>query len=488
MMDLALASGSIGMLQIAFSLFTAILLVAAVLLWKIRRAVGEAAHVTCSLLARDNLIVLPASSPEECSATRKLTMSEPRPFALAVAFALVEGWGFYREGFLMSFTRTDAMQKCKIACVSALKARINKNLEAGDGQLHKRLGFDWADFKGRHDMRREGLHDLVLEVVQAVIRALLQLPPSLDMMKIRDISANAHDLEDALAAGPIKVVLAFLGLRPFLPPSSKLRIGQEYLRDYIESGDWSEDCFCADVIAAGKANGVDARGCLAELLTGGSYNTANVLQVLVWIAVHGKEVVQEDGQNRTVLQELKDSFRACEKLTDLQLINPHVPVAGEASAARDKLHSWMHYAFLNFPNLRYVLRSDPATGEPQFVDISALNKSRTGLTPVEVSAALQDDGSTFAHGRFGCPGQSLARAALLLASRFLFSPDSPVHLGHVTRGHLDVGHGGLVSKLNVEWNSDDIPRSASCTSDVGKMASKVSGSGSVRNLDIVSGA
>merc|ERR1712113_891014 len=97
------------------------------------------------------------------------------------------------------------------------------------------------------------------------------------------------------------------------------------------------------------------------------------------------------------------------ELTDQQLINPHMLVATKAEAARTKLHSWMHWTLLNFPNLGHVLRSDHFTGEVKLLNIPRMNKFRASLAPEDVIRSGNDDGSSFSMGRYACPGQSLAR-------------------------------------------------------------------------------
>merc|ERR1712217_870903 len=91
-----------------------------------------------------------------------------------------------------------------------------------------------------------------------------------------------------------------------------------------------------------------------------------------------------------------------------------------------------------------------------------------------------DDGSTFSIGRFACPGQTLARTALLLAARYLFAKDSPVHLGRQAEGFCEVVHVGSINHLDVTWTSDGIPRSDSCSSLAESVPTPLAGTGILR--------
>jgi len=394
------------------------------------------------------------SAPTALQRAKKLVASGERPLMEGLATQLLMGMGMYREGLLISARRTAEMQRVKTAVIAASKKRINAKL--GARMDFGTIGFDFDAFAEQHTIcgradrkvHVEGLQLLILSVSQHTICHLLDLPGHLDMMKVREMSSTANEqlVESISRVGKWGVLMHLLGLRPLLPPESRLLAAQEYLRDFVYAENWSAESWSADVIAAGRKEGVDAHGVLAELMTGASYNTANVVQVLIWLALHGNDP--------NLLSSLKTAILEAETLTDAEFVDYHGRTGAErARQGRAVVHEKVHWLLRNHPNLVQILRADAKTGAPVLVKLTDMNAE-----DATEHVSHSDTSFTFSSGKFGCPGKTIATTTMLLVLRMLFSHKLGHELVNHPNGHMTADYtGDVVPHLDVKWDEDSVP-------------------------------
>lgn len=187
-----------------------------------------------------------------------------RPIAEAIGFRLLMG-NFYQRGFLLDYVRTKSMQSVKLNAIVAQKKIVDAHL--GGNITQKSIPI--ALFKDL--TQKKNLYDGVGDLVRYIVKDLLNLPESLDLKVISAISGkdNLDSFFNHLRhQRPIFTIYAYLTGNYTAAKGTKGYAAQKHLREFICSGNWDPDCYCADVISAGEKQGIDARGVLAELITG----------------------------------------------------------------------------------------------------------------------------------------------------------------------------------------------------------------------------
>lgn len=356
--------------------------------------------------------------------------------------------GFPPQGMVTGYGRSEATQKAKARLVRNLNARVESSLRDAGNQIS---ALDWSVAQRNHTDPSTGLTDLIVDVSHAALKKMLKLPVDLDLRKLRDLlvvtNEVTNDADDAKY-----MILGLVGLQNMAAPKSNLREAQVYLKELLAFTEWDGNSFIGDCMAAGKACGC-GKALLAEMLAGASYNPSNMVSIIVWLAVHGDPIKTECGQHE-LWDELRKACADCEDLSDYDVVYDRMPASQKAAEGRKVLHTWVTWVLLNFPSFQCVPRADLDTGKLAIVDIGETNKLMNWNTDYEDIAETSGSAS-FGRGRFACPGQSLARATMILTLRALFSPTSPVR--RHAHGSMKTSYGGPLTELHVTWTDDSIP-------------------------------
>ena len=325
------------------------------------------------------------------------------------------------------------MQQLKMEIIEAQKERINKHL---NGKIHEQLDFNIRPYiEGNEPL---GMNLFVKQLVSTIIHKILDLPTALDFSIVSNVSSLREELLPCLGhpLGKLNCILVGLKLKEsILPKDSQLLIAQRYVHDFVNSNNWSDDSYCADVIEAGKKHKIDARGCLAELMVGMSYNIANVFSTLAWRILKDK--------NSELFIEIKKAIEDRQHMTDKEFVTD----------MQSRALYWINWTINNYSNLNLLLRIAD-NGEIFAVDLKSINDEHPDL----------HHSASFSMGRFACPGQYLARTTMLLSLKYMLSPivfenkiyqfySSPA--GTITTKYNDFFHA-----LIVEWTDDTLPLQA----------------------------
>ena len=359
----------------------------------------------------------------------ELLKKKNRPWVCTFLFRLMLGLGFYKHGFILDYGRREGMQKLKNSVVEAQIKRIDRNL---GGKLHERLEFNISPFLNGNV--QAGLQQLVNQLTSDIIHEILDLPKNLDFSIAGRITKLHEELIQCIDRpfGVCNTFLVALGLKEtILPCGSQLLTAQRYLRDFVDSKNWSNDSYCADVISAGERHKIDARGCLAELLMGLSFNTENVFLALAW------HVLKSD--NSQMFFEIKKAVEERQDWTDSEFLKDR----------ESRAFYWVNWIIMKHGNVATSLRVTDS-GVIFSVDL----KSMDDLNPDSQYTV------PFGIGRFSCPGQYVARTTMLLALRSIFSP---IAFGGKKYQILPSPAGVMTAKYHTEinifsaqWTDDNI--------------------------------
>jgi hypothetical protein len=370
------------------------------------------------------------SSQSKCpmAEVRQALAESRRSMLVTLAFKLIMGQSVPSNGFLMC-RRTSKMQQVKVEVIQKMKARIRSNL---GGQLHTQLQMEIQKLRQQDSYsasENDCLPNVVTTLTHMIVKKLLNLPDSLDLDKMVALG-DADAFDDYLQEkGAVGCLLSLLGITDnVVPRDSPMGQAQSYLAEFLRLQEWSEDSFCADVVAVGQVHNLDIRAVLAELLSGAARNIAKIASCMVWNALYNPT-----DESALMFFQLTSACANLKDATDEEF------VYGSTESSR-MVRSWVSKTLQTYPNLHKVLRGSNTT-----VNLKA------------VATNLQTDAFVFAGGAFGCPGQTLVRTTLPLVIRCLFTKNNE-HLPHEgllprvpCRGEIQCHYNNILGELVVEY-------------------------------------